>query len=406
MKRNQVMTIWLAILTLIPQAFAQQGSGNADGSIVQVVKRPLVLDVKARRIELEAKVCRREGVLEFLVCLEGTKEHESILHTQVSPSSVHAALLALGLTQGKPARWRQGVGGEGQFIPPQGPILTIRLEWLGKDDKICNVSAGTWLKLVGENKTPLPDKWVFVGSKILPNNRYLADMNGELISVANFASSVIDVPFESSDKDAFREFQANTAQIPPLGTSVRVIIQPVKGAKKSPHARVLLEVDRFGRYRIDGQPVARSDLRRWAQQFVARHPKAMVVIRPDAQTTIYDLEHAREEVSLGGITEVEEERVVTRGTVLPRTPEDAYQQLKQIAEQLGGGEETLGDPVEEAQDILRRIDRELAVMEQTKTLWEDYAAKLREALKKQADKAKLPISTQPSSQGAETEANR
>jgi len=46
------------------------------------------------------------GPLELLVCRgrPPSKEYESIMDTQASPSDLHAALLVLGLTPGKPAR--------------------------------------------------------------------------------------------------------------------------------------------------------------------------------------------------------------------------------------------------------------------------------------------------------------
>jgi hypothetical protein len=63
------------------------------------------VDMTNRQISFDSEVCLREGVLEFLLCGWRTKTHESILHSQAKASHMHAGLLMLGLTPGKPARW-------------------------------------------------------------------------------------------------------------------------------------------------------------------------------------------------------------------------------------------------------------------------------------------------------------
>ena len=47
--------------------------------------------------------------LEVLVCSRDTREHESLVVTDVKPSSVHAALLMLGMTPGTPGSWPENL---------------------------------------------------------------------------------------------------------------------------------------------------------------------------------------------------------------------------------------------------------------------------------------------------------
>ena len=63
---------------------------------------------------------------------------------------------------------------------------------------------------------------------------YAAD-DGDLITVANFATAILDLPIASSANDADRGFSANTAKIPPVGTEVFVFLtpRPAKPAAKS-----------------------------------------------------------------------------------------------------------------------------------------------------------------------------
>ncbi|MCP4378130.1 MAG: hypothetical protein GY794_18395, partial [bacterium] len=197
---------------------------------------PIKMDLKKRTISFTAKVCQRDVMLEFMICRTGTKEHESILSSDALPSHIHAGLLAMGLTRGKPAHW-SAKSGLNRFEPPQGPELDIILEWTDEKGKKHKDTAGSWLKGVGEKKLSGPKRWIFVGSHMLPNNVYAADVNGEIVSVSNFSSSLIDVPFESSSSTGKGNLQAEyscSSKVPPIGTEVKVTIAPRPGAEKSP----------------------------------------------------------------------------------------------------------------------------------------------------------------------------
>ncbi len=74
------------------------------------------------------------------------------------------------------------------------------------------------------------DDWVFGGSQLYDDpvtkkRRYAAD-DGDLITVANFGSAILDLPIASSANDADRVFSTNTDKIPPLGTEVLVSLVP------------------------------------------------------------------------------------------------------------------------------------------------------------------------------------
>ncbi len=347
---------------------------------------PIALDLKKRTVSFSAEVCQREVMLEFMICRTGTKEHESILRSDVLPSHIHAGLLAMGLTRGKPARWSTGRDGVSRFGPPQGPELDITLEWTDKDGKKHKDIAGAWLKGVGKKKLPVPKTWIFVGSDMLSDNTYAADINGEIVSVSNFSSSLIDVPFESSsdggEGNVQAEYSADPKTVPPIGTKVEVTIAPRAGAEKSPHARILLDIDRFGRMKIDGEAILRGDLRAWVKKFVAVHSDTLAVIRADAHTIVYDIAEAREELSFAGITETEQQHLTPEAPIPPRSAAQAQAELKRWTRDFARAEHLLMDPARQARRVLKEIDRELARAERMKNLWEDYAAALRQALAK------------------------
>ena len=182
----------------------------------------LWFDPPAKRVVLRARVCQTDAILEHFLCLKGTKEHESILATEAPPKIIHAALILTGANPGHPVRF------EPKFEPPAGDLIAIEVEWT-RAGQTKKVDARTWIK-DEKAKTALGHDWVFAGSVLYPDRRtgqmaYAAD-DGDLITVANFASSILDLPYRSSANDADRSYLANPDLIPPQGTLVTVYLFP------------------------------------------------------------------------------------------------------------------------------------------------------------------------------------
>lgn len=193
--------------------------------------RSLWFDPQGRRVLIRARVVLREGYLEHLLCLVRSKEHESILATDADPRRIHAALLLTGAEPGHPVQFLPG------FQPPAGPPIAIQAEWTGPDGQVRRADARRWVK---DEKTgrPLAVGWVFAGSTLGEDpdtGRVIyGAQSGDLITVANFMGAILDLPFASSATDAERSFVANTPEIPPLGTPVRLILAPAQPAPPRP----------------------------------------------------------------------------------------------------------------------------------------------------------------------------
>lgn len=175
-----------------------------------------------RRLVLRARVVFREGPLEHLLCSRGTKEHEAILATDAPPAQIHAGLLLTGAEPGGPVRYKP------DFAPPHGPAIAVTVRWM-EGDKVREADARSWIR---DDKTgkALDVDWVFAGSilyedPVTKKPAYAAE-DGDLVTVANFASAILDLPVVSSADDADRSFVAFTEQIPPLGTEVQIILNP------------------------------------------------------------------------------------------------------------------------------------------------------------------------------------
>ena len=182
----------------------------------------LWFDPKGKRLVIRARVALREGPLEHLLCLKGTKEHEAVLATPAVPRLIHAGLLLTGAEKGHPVQFVP------KFQPPTGEPIAIELEWEA-DGKTQRVDARQWVR-DERTKAALATDWVFAGSEFLadPVNKkevYAAE-DGDLVTVANFASSIMDLPFASTASDVDRAFVANTPQIPPQGTPVKMYLLP------------------------------------------------------------------------------------------------------------------------------------------------------------------------------------
>lgn len=188
-----------------------------------------VLPDKKRRVLVSAEVCLREGQLEQLMCRKQTKEHEAILTADVDARHIHAALVAAGAKEGSPVRFVP------KYRPASGTPIKVSVQYKDKDKEV-TAPAQSWIKNAKDNK-PLQSDWVFAGSRFVKNplddgkEYYLAN-DGDIICISNFETALLDLPIKSPKDNADLIFVANSERIPPLGTKVVVILEPVLEAKK------------------------------------------------------------------------------------------------------------------------------------------------------------------------------
>jgi len=189
----------------------------------------LWFDPNQKILVIQARVVLREGPLEHLLCLKATKEHESILATDASPRRIHAGLLLTGAEPGHPARFVP------KFEPPAGSPVAIDLLW-NEGGETRREDARLWV-VDSQLGTPLKPDWVFAGSELytdpISKQVVYAAEEGDLITVANFANAILDVPIASSAHDADRVFIASKERIPPVGTRVFLLLYPRTRPAKS-----------------------------------------------------------------------------------------------------------------------------------------------------------------------------
>lgn len=189
--------------------------------VVQL-ERSLAVDINNKLVIVDAEVVFREGLVELLLCPKQTKEHESILAAKFQPRTFQTALLLAGALPGKPAQFDP-------FLPPTGQTLRIWLEYEeGKETK--RVDSRTWIRNP-KTGAALGAQFVFAGSRLVnvpgaDRPVFMGD-DGDVVCVANFPGSIIDVGIKSSKENDEALFQAWTERIPPRGTKVRIVIEPL-----------------------------------------------------------------------------------------------------------------------------------------------------------------------------------
>ena len=202
------------------------------------------VDAAAKTIEVEASVpidahardSRGEPMrvfLEIIACSPDTREHETLVVTSARASHLHAALLLLGLTPGRPAAWNDEPDGGVAFVQPEGDRVTVEFVRTGDDGKEIAEPPTAWIKNVKTGENLAPRQWVFAGSKFVTRQgreRYDADGAGTIIGLHTFGSEVLAFPDGFNPESAVEEpvWVADPARTPKVGTPVTIRIRPAK----------------------------------------------------------------------------------------------------------------------------------------------------------------------------------
>lgn len=199
---------------------------NPDQLVRLDEKNPVWIDRAGNRVVMVGQVVQREVPLEMFACLFHTKEHEAIVAVPGPAYVVHAGLLAVGAVMGRPVQF------DPEYIPATGQEIDVLIRYKDAEGKVQQAKAQDWIRNTRTGKAmELP--FVFAGSGFWVDEqtgqrRYLAE-GGDFICVSNFPSATLDLPVESSQANSQLLFEAFTERIPPVGTTVTMILEPVAG---------------------------------------------------------------------------------------------------------------------------------------------------------------------------------
>ena len=141
-----------------------------------------------------------------------------------------------------------------RYRPASGAQVKITLVYADAKGATKTVPARSWVRNAKTRKE-LDSDWVFAGSQLVDNpfdknapKSYLAN-DGDVICVSNFESALLDLPVMSAKDDVGRSYEAWEDRIPPVGTEVTVVLEPVCREKVRGTARgPVLQVPLAGRH--------------------------------------------------------------------------------------------------------------------------------------------------------------
>jgi hypothetical protein len=208
---------------------AEPAAATAPGAAADPIVRlgtGVAVDTGRREAYLEATVCLRRGILEYLICRKNTFEHEAVFATEAAPSSLHTALL---LIAAEPYAYSPGEDWPLAVREHRAAFVDIEVEFA--------VGGTTHRRRLGafarNRERPdgaVSDRWAFTGSFFHLRDgqeHYAADSAGGVIGLTAKGAAVVQyaepsgIPYQGDDQG----LECDADAIPPIGTAVRVIFR-------------------------------------------------------------------------------------------------------------------------------------------------------------------------------------
>lgn len=194
------------------------------------------IDLNNKVVEIEGFSAVNQGWLEQIICLAGTRTHESVLITEAKPSHIHAALLLIGLEPGHPGSWKidpQDPQGTKWIVePPKGSPVRITVAWTDKEGQKLEVPVGEWVRDFHTHDLLPQGPWIFGGSLMRADYTgevgYVADRSGSIAGLVTFGDELLGWNEILPDQEAVMapEWEANTPAMPEPFTPVTIRLRP------------------------------------------------------------------------------------------------------------------------------------------------------------------------------------
>ena len=179
-----------------------------------------VVDTQARTVTCPGQINMDTGAIEYLAVAPRGKTHESLLLVDVRPLHLQLALLLLGLEP------KNVLSKQGERATPQGAPVEIYVRWRDAKGSRHDERAETLVAEMPSGRPMPPHKWVFTGSRILPQG-FEADLQKSLVAVWHDPSALLDNPLPGGANNAY---VVNAKRVPRQGTPVEVIFKAIGNA--------------------------------------------------------------------------------------------------------------------------------------------------------------------------------
>ncbi len=204
------------------------------------------LDLEARSLSIEAEVGRPDQLLEYLLINPRGKGHEALLVTEVKPSLLNAALLALGFVKGENARMvdkdpmpsMEEIENGASYVdifPPKGMSAWFTVSWQDQDGKDQLRPVEDLIVDMSTEKPLQAAEWIFLGGRMAAPYRgdpdvFLADLSHNLVSICYLEppNHLITMSHERAADD--QNWWVNAEICPKPGSKVQLTIHRGKPA--------------------------------------------------------------------------------------------------------------------------------------------------------------------------------
>lgn len=242
------------------QGARESTSGAVEDAVLAAFREAgLELDLEHGVCAVPVTVQVRDDLLEFLLTGTQGSSHETLLTTEVRPSVLNAALLALGVEPGTNARWierdpaptlaerRAGISAF-DVEPPAGGGFFLYLAWR-EGDETHFYRVEDLLRNLVTGRSMRRHRWVYLGSRMLPAReaggpeRFAADLEQNHINLALLSqgTTLVTAALQESQWQAI--WLPNAWLLPERGTELhlyfareRLAVPPRRLADKLPAA--------------------------------------------------------------------------------------------------------------------------------------------------------------------------
>lgn len=250
-----VLTLWLTCCCVLAGLLAQdepktpvtEPSPDPAKVLAEVLakfaKEGLTLDAKAGTLAIKATVNQPRDPVEYLLVHRRGKRHESVFWTPAKASVLNAALLMLGLEQGKNADYKEKVpapsleeiekGADPVVVtPPQGKPFWITVQWVDAEGQKQERRIEDLLIDLHTQKPVASVSWIYLGGRMAKIYKdepevYIADFEGNLFSICYLAP---DNHLATMVHERARDDQNwwLTDEMPPAESAVELVVHKSK----------------------------------------------------------------------------------------------------------------------------------------------------------------------------------
>lgn len=211
-------------------------------------KAGIDLDRKAKTLSISAEIGRPDQPLEYLLINPRGKSHEALLMTEVKPSLLNAALIALGFDKDEAENARmvdkdplpsmEEIENGASYVdifPPKGMRAWFTVSWQDQDGKDRHLPVEDLIIDLTAQKPLEAAEWIFLGGRMAPPYRgdppvFLADFSHNLVSICYLEppNHLITMSHERAADD--QNWWVNEEVCPKPGSKVKLTIHRQKPA--------------------------------------------------------------------------------------------------------------------------------------------------------------------------------